>query len=106
MFQSKVGPKLLVHGDSYIETDIMVTMLMTKNISYDIVFAVFSSDEAHHHDALTLTGMCYDGTELLSSVTEDVNNKWASNVSLLAFDNLTHKFNLTCMHIYVFTDSR
>lgn len=85
MFQSNVGPKLLTHGDAYIETDVTVTMLMTKNISYDIVFAVFSSDEAHHHDALTLTDMCYHGTGSSSSIADDVNNKWASDVSLLMF---------------------
>ena len=74
MFKTNNGPKLLANGDSFIETDVTVTMYMIKNISYNVAFAAFESESEHHHD--TLSEMCFGQEYFIAT-----HNKWASDVS-------------------------
>jgi hypothetical protein len=79
MFASHQGPDILDQEESFIQVDTDLVSYMTVNRSSTIGYAIYATDEAHHHE--TLIGVCgsYDGVKDGFAKGLLVND-WAMNV--------------------------
>lgn len=93
MFASGEGPEMLEQGEAYIQVDTDLLCYMSVNRSSTIGYAIYATDEGHHHE--TLRGMCTASLETSgkrrkkkdkkddSGITQEeelVRNTWAMNV--------------------------
>ncbi len=84
IFASGKGPSVLDQGESYIEIDTDLLCYKSVNRSSTIGYAIYATDEGHHHE--TLEGICSGlvhtegSSRLLQSSEALLSNDWAMNV--------------------------